>query len=47
MLSLICARLFAEGQLALIEPQLELAMARTDQPITSSCACRIETDCCH
>jgi hypothetical protein len=27
--------LFAEGQLALIESQLELAMAHTDQPITS------------
>jgi tetratricopeptide (TPR) repeat protein len=35
------------AELAIIEPQLELAMARTDQPITSSCHCRIETDCCH
>jgi hypothetical protein len=35
MLSLTCYRLFAEGQLALIESQLELAMAHTDQPITS------------
>ena len=34
-------------ELAIIEPQLELAMARTDQPITSSCHCRVETDCCH
>jgi hypothetical protein len=35
------------AELALVEPQLELAMARTDQPITSSCHCRVETDCCH
>ena len=32
------------AELAFIEPQLELAMARTDQPITSSCHCRIESD---
>ena len=36
-----------EAELALIEPQLELAMARTDQPITSSCHCRVEAACCH
>jgi tetratricopeptide (TPR) repeat protein len=35
------------AELAIIEPQLELAMARTDQPITSSCHCRVEADCCH
>jgi tetratricopeptide (TPR) repeat protein len=35
------------AELALVEPQLELALARTDQPITSSCHCRVETDCCH
>lgn len=35
-----------EAELALIEPQLELAMARTDQPITSSCHCRVATACC-
>ena len=36
-----------ESELALIEPQLELAMARTDPPITSSCHCRVATACCH
>ena len=36
-----------ESEFALIEPQLELAMARTDPPITSSCHCRVATDCCH
>ena len=35
------------AELALVEPQLELALARTDQPVTSSCHCRVETDCCH
>ncbi len=34
------------AELAIVEPQLELAMARTDEPITSSCHCRVETDCC-
>jgi hypothetical protein len=35
------------AELAIVEPQLELAMARTDQPITSSCYCRVEAGCCH
>jgi len=35
------------AELALVEPQLALAMARTDQPITSSCHCRIAAPCCH
>src|SRR5262245_34875285 len=35
------------AELALVEPQLELAMARTDQPITSSCHCRMAAPCCH
>ena len=35
------------AELALVEPQLELAMSRTDQPITSSCHCRIAAPCCH
>jgi tetratricopeptide (TPR) repeat protein len=35
------------AELALVEPQLELAMSRTDQPITSSCHCRVAAHCCH
>jgi len=35
------------AELALVKPQLELAMSRTDQPITSSCHCRIAAPCCH
>jgi tetratricopeptide (TPR) repeat protein len=35
------------AELALVEPQLALAMARTDQPITSSCHCRMAAPCCH
>ncbi len=34
------------AELAIVEPQLELAMARTDRLVTSSCHCRVETDCC-
>ncbi|MEM7112036.1 MAG: hypothetical protein AAF614_06360 [Chloroflexota bacterium] len=34
------------AELAIIEPQLTLAQARTDRPITSSCHCRIMPDCC-
>ncbi len=39
-------RLGKTDELALIEPALSLAQARTDTPITSSCACRVEADCC-
>jgi hypothetical protein len=35
------------AELALVEPQLALALARTDQPITSSCHCRMAAPCCH
>ena len=34
------------AELAIIEPQLTLAQARTDQPVTSSCHCRAMSDCC-
>ena len=43
-----CLRVKGKAEeLALIEPQLELAMSRTDQPVTSSCHCRAVADCCH
>ena len=35
------------AELAIIEPQLKLAQARTDEPITSSCHCRAMSECCN
>ncbi len=39
-------RLGKSAELAIIKPALDLAQSRTDTPVTASCACRIEPDCC-